>query len=532
MKNILLKLSCISLLFITASCDSFLDEDPKSSMSMDQNFSTAAHARNAVNALYRVGAPNFVADGGVYNMQTAANGGYLSGFYDNEYKGMEVICDYSQKLSITAQNISKSLDAMWDNPYTSINRANTAIKYIPDTPGLSDTERATLIAEAKFFRAFNYFYLVRMFGDVPLNLQPYESLNDMYTSRTDSKEVYAQIVQDLKDAIAVLPAEAFCDNNHRISKYTAETVLAHVYLQMSGYPLQANEYSNAATSARNIINSGKHRLIEHGATPQESAYNVIRTVDDHPEYIYNLEFVTGITVNNGRVQSSLPNAAATWGVYKYSITNSGYRPVKQYMNVYNKDKDLRAKQDQFFSYTITYEKNGETIVFEIPEYASPAAHLWYQESAALETANCDKDFTIYRFAEVLLIAAEAIAQSEGVTAEAVKYLTDVRARAYTDTPRSEIETYLSGLSKETFIEEVWVERMRELVYEFRTYDDIQRTRKYPVTDETNPGKATFVDFVGATNPWGQTFKEAHLLFPISANEIQRNPNLTQNAGYN
>lgn len=532
MKNIILKLSCIAFAVMVVSCDSFLDEKPKSSMSMDQNFSTPAHALSAVNALYRVGAPNFVANGGVYGMQTAANGGYLSGFFDNEYKGQEIVCDYSQKLTLTGQNISNSLDPMWDECFTSINRANTAIRYIPETPGLSDTERATLIGEAKFFRAFNYFYLARTFGDVPLSLEPYESLEDIYRPRTATAEVYAQIVQDLKDAVAALPAVAFCDNAHRISRYTAETVLAHVYLQMSGYPLQSGDYANAASAARNVINSGKHRLIQHGDTPEESAYNVIRTVDDNPEYIYNLEFVTGITVNNGRVQSSLPNVAATWSVYKYSITNSGYRPVKEYMNIYDMDKDLRAQQDQFFSYTITYEKNGETIVFEIPENASPAAHLWYEESAAMVTANCEKDFTIYRFAEVLLIAAEAIAQTEGVTAEAVKYLTDVRARAYTDTPRAEIEAQLSALSKDAFIQEVWMERMREFVYEFRIYDDIQRTRKYPVTSDSNRGTATFVDFVGATNPWGQTFRETHLLFPISANEIQRNPNLTQNPGYN
>ncbi|MDR1919257.1 MAG: RagB/SusD family nutrient uptake outer membrane protein, partial [Tannerellaceae bacterium] len=264
------------------------------------------------------------------------------------------------------------------------------------------------------------------------------------------------------------------------------------------------------------------------STPETSAYNVIRTVDDDPEYIYNIEFVNGISTNNGRLQTSMPNIASTWSVYKYSITNNAYRPVKEYMAVYDKDKDLRAQQEQFFFYTITYEKNGETITYEIPEDKSPAAHLWYEEDAALNTGNCEKDFTIYRYAEVLLIAAEAIAQSEGVTAEAVKYLADVRARAYNTSPREEIEAALTGLSKEAFIQEVWIERMRELVFEFRIWDDIQRTRLYPVT---TGGKTSFVNVVGATNPWGQTFKETHLLWPISANELQRNPSLVQNPGY-
>jgi hypothetical protein len=498
-------------------------------MSTEQNFSSATHARNAVNGLYREGVPMYYADGGVYMPQRATHGGFLSGFFDNEYKGQEVICDYSQKLSITAGNIAGQLDEVWDKAYGAISRANTAINYIPVTPDVSEAEKNTLIAEAKFFRAFNYFYLVRYFGDIPLILEPYESLEGMYVARNPSAEVYAQIVKDLTEASAALPDQAFCDNNHRIGRYTVETVLAHVYLQMSGYPIQAANYAAAAASARKVINSGKHSLIANGETPETSAYNVIRTVDDNPEYIYNIEFVTGIANNNGRIQTSLPNISSTWSVYKYSITNNAYRPVKEYMNVYDMDKDLRAQQDQFFSYTITYEKGGEEITYIIPDDKSPAPHLWYEENAALNTGNCDKDFTIYRYAEVLLIAAEAIAQSEGVTAEAVGYLADIRSRAYTTTPRADIVASLSGLTAEAFVREVWAERMRELVFEFRIWDDIQRTRLYPVASN---GSVTWINVVGATNPWGQTFKENHLLWPISANEIQRNPSLVQNAGYN
>lgn len=532
MKKIIFGLLSIGLLATFSSCDSFLEENPRTNMSTDQFFATPAHAKSAVNGLYRKGAPMFSADGGVYMPQRATHGGFISGFFDNEYKGQEVICDYSQKLSITPGNISGALDGVWDECYGAISRANAAIKNIPNVPDMSSSEATSLLAEAKFFRAYSYFYLVKYFGDVPLILEPYESLNDMYVPRTATSEVYAQIVKDLVDAVAGLPAVAFADNHHRISRYTVETVLAHVYLQMSGYPLQSNHYADAATMARNVINSGQHRLIEHGDTPETSAYNKIRTVDDDPEYIYTMEFATGISTNNGRIQTSMPNVASTWSVYKYSITNNAYRPVKEYMNVYDKSKDLRAQQGQYFSYSITYEKDGQVITYDIPEDKSPAAHLWYEENAALVTGNCDKDFTIYRFAEVLLIAAEAIAQSEGVTAEAVRYLTDVRARAYTETPRTEIETYLSGLSKDAFVQEVWMERMRELVYEFRIWDDIQRTRMYPVTSDSNPGKASFVNVVGATNPWGQTFRETHLLWPISYNEMQRNPELIQNPGYN
>jgi hypothetical protein len=107
----------------------------------------------------------------------------------------------------------------------------------------------------------------------------------------------------------------------------------------------------------------------------------------------------------------------------------------------------------------------------------------------------------------------------------------VRARAYWKTDRSDIVSALSGLSVQEFVEEVWKERLRELPLEVRTWSDIQRTRLYPVTSVANPGEVNFVGVVGQSNNWGKTFQEHHLLLPISQNELDRNPELTQNPGY-
>lgn len=141
------------------------------------------------------------------------------------------------------------------------------------------------------------------------------------------------------------------------------------------------------------------------------------------------------------------------------------------------------------------------------------------------------DLAVYMYSDVLLIAAEAIAMSEGVTAEAVGYLADVRSRAYWQRDRSEIEAELSALSVNEFVEEVWEERYRELVFQFRLWYDIIRTRQFPVTSANAAGEINFVNLIGHSNRWGQTFQEKNLLFPIPETEIQRNPNLAQNPGY-
>jgi hypothetical protein len=498
-------------------------------MSVDQYFSEPSHAQNAVNSLYRDGVPGFFGAGSAYRGTTMMIGGYMSGFFDNEYKGQEVHVEECHNLTLDPVNMSGYLDGIWDPCYTAISRANNAIKYIPDTPGLSESDANKLEGQARFFRALNYFHLVKTFGGVPLITEPYESLGDMYLPRSTAEQVYEQIITDLNFAInqGNLGNQPMPMNDFRVSKGSAEAMLADVYLTMSGHPVQANHYGDAADAARSIISSGNYGLIEHGAGLSNSAYNKMRTSDNEEEYLYVIEYAEGIAESGWLPTYSYPNRAATWGIFQYSITNNAYRPVEELLDVYDPANDLRMQEKQFFHTSLTYMEDGE----EVTRTYDVSPYLWHDDVALFETGRAGKDVAVYRYAEVLLIAAEAIARSEGVTAEAVGYLADVRSRAYWQTDRADIVNELSGLSEQAFVEEVWKERLREMPLEYRIWSDIQRTRKYPLTDENNPGEVTFVDVVGQSNVWGQSFEEKHLLFPISNNEMQRNPNLEQNPGY-
>lgn len=527
-KNIFLGFISLLLTGSIISCNSFLDENPKENMSLGQFYKTAAHARSGVNNLYSAGFMNFY-NANVYAGATIGWGSYLSGLFDNEYKGQEVIVQYSQELTISEANISGQMNSLWRDCYSAIGRANTALKYIPtidDPVGFSAGEQESLLAQAKFFRALNYFHLVKVYGDVPLILDPYESLDGIYMKRTPTAEVYTQIIKDLKEASEVLKSEAFTKNGMRVSKTTAETLLADVYMQMSGYPLQENHYKDAATAARNVINSGKHSLTKNVDEDQQSAYNILRMEDNLTEYIFSKERTTstsGFTSN--WTQLSFPVYAAAWGIFKYTLTNNAFSPMPTIVNAYNPDKDLRIKERQFFFNSYEYKTDS------ISKFKAPAPWLYMDEEAMFETGLSGKDFPIYRYSEVLLTAAEAIAQSEGVTSEAVGYLADVRSRAYTKQTKEEIAAELTALSKDDFIKEVWAERLRELCLDHKIWDDVQRTRMYPVTSSDNKGVVSFVNVIGAKNPFGATFQEKHLLWPISDQELQRNPELNQNPGY-
>jgi starch-binding outer membrane protein, SusD/RagB family len=518
----------ILALGVFVSCEDFLAEEPRSEMSVDQFFSYPSHAYNAVNILYRTGAPTFYSTG-VYAGSRAMLGGYMSGYFDNEYKGQEVHVQHSQNLTLNASNLAGYFDGAWDPCYLAISRANFAIENIAETPDLSEDEISQLEAEARFFRAFNYFYLVKNFGDVPLILEPYSSLEGLYVERTPSAQVYNQIIEDLEIAVneGGLEFAPMPQNGYRISRAAAATLLADVYLNMSGFPVQENRYADAANAAREVINSGNLSLIQHGAVESQSAYNVMRQSDNESEYIYSIEYDPSISQNYWQPAITYPNLATAWGIFAYSITNNAYRPMPQLLNMFDMENDLRAQEKQYFHSSLTYTEDGQ----QITRNFETAPYLWHNDEALFETGQNGKDMVVYRYAEVLLIAAEAIARSEGVTQEAIGYLADVRDRAYWQTDRNLIVSGLTGLSADDFVREVWKERLRELVLEYRLWSDVQRTRQFPVASATGSGEIEFVNVIGHQTVWGRTIQEMHLLFPISENERQRNPNLSQNPGY-
>ncbi|NBC02948.1 MAG: RagB/SusD family nutrient uptake outer membrane protein [Bacteroidetes bacterium] len=521
-KLILLFIGLIAII----SCDNFLAEVPEDQIALNQFFDSPEDARSAVNAVYRVGAADFYdtsenANGGGSD---AMMGGYMSGFFDSDLKGVRIFPRDAQILDLDSNRWSDYLGEWWTSCYDAISRANTAIKNIPNTEGLSDSEMNHLLAEVRFLRAFSYFYLVKNFGDVPVITEPYESLDNINVERKGESEVYNQIITDLNWALnqGGLSDTPFTMNDFTITEGAVATLLADVHLHMAGYPLQAEEnYSEAANAARQVINNGQYELIEHGPTLEESAYNVMRTSDVEREYIYSIEYDSNIEPNQAP-KLIYPEDVRPPGI-KYTRTTGAYGPIDEFIWAYDPNVDLRIQNQQFFFDSI--DVAGETFEFEMQPY------LWHDDQALYETGRGGQDMRVYRYAELLLIAAEAIARSEGVTDEAISYLADVRDRAYWNTDRSQIVASLNGLSEQQFVEEVWTERLRELALDAKIWFDIQRTRKYPITDENNKGEVNFVDVIGATNPWGHTFEEHHLLYPIPDREMQRNPELEQNPGY-
>lgn len=507
------------------SCKDEVDSIPDAPEA-ESKYSGAEEAEYEVDALYRIGAPTFYGKNSLVEGPVMCMGGFMSGLFDNESKKEADFCRISQLLKMDAANIAPMTERIWENAYQAIYKANKAIDNIPRTKELSEERRCRLAAEASFFRAFNYFCLAKHFGGVPLVQSSEIDYETSMLPRANVGDVYRLIVNDLKSSVSNLPDSAFTENNFRIGRNAVETLLADVYLTMSGYPLKQSYYREAAEMARRVINGGKHLLTPNGVSDEESAYNILRTEDRNLEYIYSYQ-IDERNADEALMAFSLPKEAAGWDATKVKATNKVYMPTKEYLNVYDSVYDLRRHEQQFFHSFYKYERQGKTIIQTFPQ----ACYLWLDKEGLQHTGASNKDIPIYRYAEILLIAAEAIANAEGVTPEAVNYLTEVRARAYSKSSRAEISGKLSSLSKEQFVEQVWMERMREFPFEMKLWADIQRTRKYPVTSAENKGNAEFVNVVGAVNPWGAVIEEKHLLLPLSEKMLSENPLCKQNPGY-
>lgn len=501
------------------ACDSFLDEEPRSEMTSVAFNQTAAQMIGQVNYLYRNGVPDKIGNNtGAYRISSASVTCMPLGYFTSEYEGQESDYQYARLLtrqSHTQSTCTYQTDDVWETCYRAINIANSVLKYID---GIDMTNQAQYKAEAQFFRAWNYFYLVKMFGDVPLHTEPTEG-EVTYPERTSAETIYTSvIIPDLTAAVENLPASTFAGNSHRVTKAAAQMVLANVYM-MRG------DYANAATQLRDIISSGLFSLTTNDDLALNSAYNKLRENDDLPEVIYAYEY-DGAISNTGNLPTHAFNQASGPLFDTYSLWVNVYGVSNRFMNIYDED-DLRAQPNQFFHWSYTNPNTGQSITFE-----SPCNWYWYDETAVLETAQGTKDWNFFRYAETLLSAAECIAQTEGVTAEAAGYLAQVKARANMEgEDAGTIAATLQGMGQQAFIEECWKERLREFPLEFKAWDDCVRTMKFPNISTTTPGEITFVDLIGATNGSGATFKESDLLWPIPINEIQRNPNLTQNDGY-
>lgn len=535
-------LSVLAILagFTFSSCDDFLEENPEDSKTSNAFWATENDAKTAVDALYFGGVPylhntNFGTD---WSPKMTMVGGLTSGLFVDKRKD-RTITTAIEACTFNTQNFDDVAYNIWHECYKGISRANFVIANIPGMTSVLD--QATInryLGEAKFFRAYNYATLVVNFGDVPYVDQPYTNTDGMFVDRIAAATVYDNIQKELLEVIDgnYLPDAAFYDNGCRVTKGMAQTLLAQVYLQRAGYPLNGgNEYyEKAAKMAEQLITSGKHVLEQASGSSDDlnSAYNVVKTSTTTKEVIYAKEYnYSSFSNGSSYYNLSMDNSATQWAdadgnvIFHPSgdVLYTPYLPCDWLVKSYARE-DIRGHEKQFFFYNYT-DATGVTHTL-----GDAGVWYWFDEAPLMEGHSSDLNINNWRYPEILLIAAEGYART-GNEGTARGYLNQVRKRA--------------GLADETasgdaLIQSILTERLHEFPFEFKIWDDIRRTRLYPQPAGDYSGKLNWVALSGATiynKPDGQTkvgaIPEFALLWSIPLDEMQRNPALAdkQNPGW-
>ncbi|MDF2514752.1 MAG: carbohydrate-binding protein SusD [Sphingobacterium sp.] len=485
-------------LSLFSGCNKFLDESNPSNYTIDTYYTRPEHAQAAVDATYAslrdITESGF--GGGAWTMTEFATG------LANTDLGQAVNSYYVKDLRNTSENGYGT--SYWGNYYTGIANTNLAIAKIPGIT-MDELTKKRLLGEARFMRAWYYFTLVRLFGNIPLLTEPVLSTVDpnFRPKQAKPEEVYTQIVEDLKVAEAAgLPWTSI---EGRVSLGATKSMLASVYLTMAGYPLQKGKeyYTLAAQKAAEVIDSKHFKLF----MSYDDLHNPAKKNTE--EHIFMIQFKTGTIPGNWQSLIIPYNK----GISAYSAETGGIYANPDFVKTYEPN-DLRPKEKQFFFTKFKDEKDSTKIV----ELGGYFIYKLFDVAAQTKGANSDLNYGLIRFADVLLTYAEAINEVEGPNEKAYQAVNEIRKRAKLDP--------LSGLSTNDFREAVWRERWYELCYENKTWFDMVRLRK-----AFNLTTKKFENYVGHKFSYGPVLRERELLFPIPSTDILNNKNLLQNPGY-
>jgi hypothetical protein len=454
---------------ILGSCTKDLNQDPITSKDLSVFLKNETEVEEYVNAVY--GNLQF---NGLYGLYMPAIGEIPTDNTFDEVPANDaaVYGDLDQFKTIPTNDL---LAQNWRDSYKCIQKANVVLGRIDNITYQSTTTKNARIGEMKFIRALLYFNLVRTFGDVPLALTETTDPNAFFgQGRTVSTKVYDQIKKDLTEAIAVLPATT--TQPGKVIKTAAQTLLGKVYLTLK-------DYANAKTQFDLVVTSAAHTLM---ANP--SLVFAI-TNENNKEIIFSVQFTAGV---NGNTEGS-----TMYQQFSPSATVSGAKghnlPTKSLYNLYA-SSDLRKG---------AYVGLAST--------GAPYSNKLVKPTLITDGAS---DIVVLRYADVLLMLAETENELGNAT-PATNYLNQIRTRAG-------LTTATTATTQEDIRAAIDLERRFELIGEGHRWFDLLRT-----------GNA-----VSVMNTWFTanniliTIDAHHLLMPIPQGQIDTDPSIKQNSGYN
>jgi hypothetical protein len=415
---------------------------------------------------------------------------------------------------------------VWRAAYAGVNRANSVITRVPQVD-MNETRRNQAVGEAKFLRALHYYNLAGLFGGVPLKLTETVGLDSLQLARATGQETFAQIEKDLNEAAAALPDAWPAGDWGRATKGAANALLAKSLLMRSGMGFgSATDYTRAADILRALVASGRYRLDNNYGSLFDGSN------ERSQEIIFSLQNVR-VDGFGGRMSEWF--SPVTVPVIMPGPQNQ-FQAELPFFNSYAANDVRRAG-----TWLLSFQKGSTTISWPTtPTTANLSAQTGYGSTGPVPRKYLDllaadggmeePDVILLRYADVLLLLAEAINEANGPTAEAYAAINQVRTRAG-------IGALTAGLSKDAFRDAVFLERRYELALEMSggLFDNrrnwtwakrrIEAHMAVIATANRSPTTSAVTKFNAAPIP------DKWKLMPIPQRAIDLNPKLTQNPGW-
>lgn len=453
---------CTLLMLLCVSCD--LDYAPENTLVDEKVYRTERTTEAALMGCYvRL---NIFLAGAPKDQNNYANLGYTYLMGDLGTENLKARSSFSSYLAMENSQYGSSehdgvLREMWYYGYNAIDFTNNVIVGVEKYAKYDEKKKRQYIAEAKFVRAYVYFYLLTIFGDqailgndagdgLVVRLLPYNGYNpDEIQGRSSNASCWAQIIKDLTDALPDLPVTVpAAAERIRANRSVAEALLSRVYLYKGTFLNNIEELTSARDYAKNVL--------------QAQGYVFSSSSD---------EFKNALFPRNEYTQS---------GSYPDPTTRSNelifYEPSRLYTDNYPNGLYYYQKRYYFIPQErlALYEPDDVRLTYLIGMGSSSDSP---NDVTCMKYSGGSQDDVIYiRLAEMKLTYAEALTRvADAVMDEAVGQLNDIRQRAFPDGKKPPLYAVSDFASVEDFLKELLRERNRELAYEGHYRWDLVRT---------------------------------------------------------
>jgi hypothetical protein len=429
----------IALLVLSTSCKKFLEPKPTDFLTPVNYYQTKAQLDLSLNGVYQTLA-QASCYGEIYQYT-------ITNATDESITNFNYTTPGVSFYNATAANAD--VINFWTNLYTGIERANLLLENINVATDITDVDRKHIKGETTFLRAYYYFLLTQWYGDVPLRIKSTGSAVDTDFPFTGTKDVYDFVIAEMTTADDLLADQQTDKFNYteRVTVTAVEGVLARVCLYAAGNPVNdTKRYNDALTWANKVISSGKHKL-----NPDYTQIFKLESADNYDltnrEVMWEVGFSWDLA-NTGRLTASqvrvgIPTLAISVGKI-FGWTNIYPRVFKSYESVINPaapvpNQDLSPDLRREWNCPVFTWTGGDATVLPTPSYFA-YNNYWdrypgkwrrqYEVVIPRDNNNSPRNLPVIRYADVLLMMAEADNEKNGPTQTAIDAVNLVRKRGY------------------------------------------------------------------------------------------------------